>query len=378
MARRLKVAVVGLQFGAEFVPIYKDHPLVSAVVVADLDRDRREDVSARFGVEVSYGSLEETLADDDVDAVHIVTGFTSHAADAIAAFEAGKHVACTVPMGLSLEELSAVLEAEQRSRKSYMMMETAVFTREFLWAAEVARKGELGTVSYGRGTHFQDMTGWPPYWLGLPPMHYATHAVSPLLALLGAKASGVRAVGGGVLDEANRGPYGQSFPVECAHVTVDGSAAVIEVARSLYQVARQYTESFAIYGDRKGIEWPQLDTSPPEMVLYELGPAIGGRGKPLTVNRVVVPDRTDLLPEPLRRYTTKFVYGEESGHRSFVQGGGHGGSHPHLVHEFVSSVTEGRKPAVDGATAANWSAVGIAAHESVLLGGAHVAVPGFV
>jgi predicted dehydrogenase len=371
----LAVAVVGLQFGTEFVPIYRDHPSVRRAAVADLDQDLCRRACARYGLERSYASLEEALADDDLDAVHIVTGLDAHAGHVVAALAAGKHVACTVPMALSFADLQSVVEAQLRSGKSYMMMETAVFTRQFLWAAELVGTGALGEISYARGTHFQDMTAWPGYWLGLPPMHYATHAVAPVLALLKARAAGVRAIGGGVLAEGNRGPYGPSYPLESALVTLEGSPAVVEVTRSLYQVARPGTESFSIYGDRKGMEWPQVETGRDEMLLFEMGASTGGRGRPVSTTRVPVPDRADLLPEPLRRYTTEFVEG--TGPRSFVQGGGHGGSHPHLVHEFVSSATDGRVPAVGPVTAANWTAVGIAAHESALRGGAYVEVPDF-
>lgn len=169
-----------------------------------------------------------------------------------------------------------------------------------------------------------------------------------------------------------------------------GQDAVVEITRSLFQLARSYTESFSVYGDRQGIEWPQLEAEGPVLFTLgepEAGPGAGqhdagqhGRGRPITATRVEVPDRADLLPEPIRKYTRQFVYGPDrggAGHRSFVQGGGHGGSHPHLVHEFVSSVLAGRPPSVDDVTAANWTATGIAAHESALRGGDRVPVPAF-
>lgn len=377
MSARVAVAVVGLEFGAEFVPIYRDHPSVRRVAVADLNQDLSTRARSRFNLDRSYADLEEALADEDLDAVHLVTGLDTHAEYVVASLEAGKHVACTVPMGLSFADLYAVLEAQRRCGRSYMMMETAVYTRQFLWAQGLVRQGALGEICYARGTHFQDMTDWPAYWRGLPPMHYATHAVAPVLALLGAQAAGVRAMGGGVLDEDNRGAYGPSFPLESALVALEGSSAVVELTRSLCQLARPYTESFSIYGDRKGIEWPQVEEVPDEMLLFEMASTGGARGRTVDAGRVRVPDRADLLPEPVRRYTTKFVYGEEDGHRSFLQGGGHSGAHPHLVHEFVSSLAEGRPPAIGAVMAANWTAVGIAAHQSALRGGAYVEVPDF-
>jgi hypothetical protein len=66
---------------------------------------------------------------------------------------------------------------------------------------------------------------------------------------------------------------------------------------------------------------------------------------------------------------------QDADHLSFLQGGGHGGSHPHLVHAFLSAV-RGERPAFpDAVTSANWTMVGLCAHESALKGGVQVKIP---
>ena len=99
-----------------------------------------------------------------------------------------------------------------------------------------------------------------------------------------------------------------------------------------------------------------------------------GGGDKAAARVKVPPDRADLLPPEIGKYTRRFVYSDKDRHLSFEQGGGHHGSHPHLVHEFVRSILEGRKPAIDAVTAANWTAAGICAHESALRGGAEVEI----
>jgi hypothetical protein len=64
-------------------------------------------------------------------------------------------------------------------------------------------------------------------------------------------------------------------------------------------------------------------------------------------------------------------------HLSFTQGAGHGGSHPHLVHEFISSLTHDRKPFPDVRQSANITCVGILAHESAMQGGRILPMPDF-
>ena len=62
-------------------------------------------------------------------------------------------------------------------------------------------------------------------------------------------------------------------------------------------------------------------------------------------------------------------------HLSFTQGAGHGGSHPHLAHEFVDALVEDRDPFPNAKQSANWTCVGLCAHESALKGGEIVKLP---
>jgi hypothetical protein len=133
----------------------------------------------------------------------------------------------------------------------------------------------------------------------------------------------------------------------------------------LFETARQYIESFDVYGDKVAFEWTQIEDEQPVIHVGE------------TPERVTVPDYAALLPEPIRQFTTKGVYDEENAHLSFTQGGGHGGSHPHLVHEFVSSILEGRPSFPDVYQSMNWTCAGICAHESAMRNGDKVALPDF-
>jgi hypothetical protein len=55
--------------------------------------------------------------------------------------------------------------------------------------------------------------------------------------------------------------------------------------------------------------------------------------------------------------------------------GGHGGSHPYLVHEFVSAVAANRLPAINAWEAVRYMAAGVMAHQSALRDGELLAVP---
>jgi predicted dehydrogenase len=333
-------------------------------------------VATDFEIARRHADLAEVLAAADYDAVHLVTPIPLHARQALAALDAGKHCACTVPAATTLEDLSALVAAQRRSGRSYMMMETAVYTRHFLQVQEALARGELGRLQFLRGAHHQSMEGWPEYWMGLPPMHYATHAVAPLLALAGTRAAMVHCLGSGWMRDELQARYGNPFPVETAIMRLDGTGLAAEVTRSLFHTARQYTESFSVYGERMSFEWQQVESEQP--VTFRAGPMQEGRrGETCQAERIEPPDRADLLPQAIARYTRRHAYDPTRPHRALFQGGGHGGSHPHLVHEFVRSIVEGRRPAIDAVRAADWTAAGICAHESALRGGAGVQVPRF-
>jgi len=244
-----------------------------------------------------------------------------------------------------------------------------------LLAKELAGRADFGAIQFLRGAHYQDMENWPSYWMGLPPMYYATHAISPLLCLAQARAKRVHCLGSGEMREELHRPYGNPFPAETAIFELEGTSAALEVTRTLFHTAHAYTERFSVYGNKRSFEWQQIEDEQP--VLHTMDALQPGRGRPIAVERVAVPDRADLLPAEIARFTSCGVYSAAEPHRSFIQGGGHGGSHPHLVHEFIRAIVDERRPAVDAATAANWTAPGICAHQSAMAGGAGVDVPLF-
>jgi hypothetical protein len=102
------------------------------------------------------------------------------------------------------------------------------------------------------------------------------------------------------------------------------------------------------------------------------------QGNDVSSERVSPRDHRDLLPEPIRHFTELHIVPDpQNPHQSLRQGGGHHGSHPHLVHEFVRSIVEERDPWIDAVTAANWTAAGICAHESAMRAGAEITIPSF-
>ena len=309
------------------------------------------------------------MQDPEIDAVHINTPITNNAEATKQAMRAGKHVACTVPMATSVEDCEAIVKLSAESGMKYMMMETVVYAREFLYMKELYDRGELGKLQFLKASHQQDMDGWPGYWPGLPPMHYATHCVGPVLGL------GRHDAVDQLFPERNdsRGDARMLWLSLCRRdhpLKFRNSDLSAQVYRSLFDVARQYRESFEVYGSKKGVEWPLIEGEP--LVVHT-----AKKPEPEIPEKVECPDFAKLLPEEIAPFTTGGVYSNEDGeeHLSFTQGAGHGGSHPHLVHQFVELLRGQGEGYPNAVQSANITLTGILAHESALKGGELVRLP---
>jgi predicted dehydrogenase len=365
--KKVNVAIIGLGFGAEFIPIYQKHPGASMYAICQRNAERLDKIGDAFGIEKRYTRYDDVLADPAVDFVHINSPIPDHAWMSIAALKAGKHVMCTVPMATTIEECREIVELAKQTGLKYMMAETVVYSREFLFLKEMYRSGELGKIQYLAASHPQDMDGWPEYWQRMIPMHYATHVVSPCLGLLDSRAEYVSCFGSGTVRDDIRQKSGNPFAVESCHIKVKDSDVVAHIWRFLYDTARQYRESFDVYGTKKSFEWTLVEHQP--HVLHTAKKPEAEIPSPVTV-----PDYAHLLPEPIRPFTQTI---QDAKHLSFIQGAGHGGSHPHLVNEFVSALAAGRDPWPNAVQSANWTCVGICAHQSAMQGGQIVKLPEF-
>ena len=366
-----KVAIIGLGFGAEFIPIYQRHPNAEIVAICQRNEENLNKVADEYGIAKRFTDYEQLFS-----RIRRSMPYTSTPRSLITPRQPcrpcgqASTLACTVPMATSVEDCEAIVKLSAESGMKYMMMETVVYAREFLYMKELYDKGELGKLQFLKASHQQDMDGWPGYWPGLPPMHYATHCVGPVLGLGRHDAEYVSCFPSGTIREEMHECYGSPFAVETTHLKFRNSDLSAQVYRSLFDVARQYRESFEVYGSKKGVEWPLIEGEP--LVVHT-----AKKPEPEIPEKVECPDFAKLLPEEIAPFTTGGVYSNEDGeeHLSFTQGAGHGGSHPHLVHQFVELLRGQGEGYPNAVQSANITLTGILAHESALKGGELVRLP---
>jgi len=123
--------------------------------------ERSLDAARRLGLDHGYGSLDELLADPDLDIVHVCTPNTTHAHLARAVLEAGKHVICEKPLATDARDAAELAElAAARG-----LVAAVPFVYRFHPMAREARdlvaRGGTGRVVSVHGAYLQD-------WLATP------------------------------------------------------------------------------------------------------------------------------------------------------------------------------------------------------------------
>jgi len=92
-----------------------ESPDVEVVAVGSRDLGRAQEFAQRYGISRAYGSYDELLADDGVEAVYIPLPNTMHCEWSIKAVEAGKHVLCEKPMSRHAADVDAAFDAAERA-----------------------------------------------------------------------------------------------------------------------------------------------------------------------------------------------------------------------------------------------------------------------
>ncbi|HEV7657974.1 MAG TPA: Gfo/Idh/MocA family oxidoreductase [Mycobacteriales bacterium] len=123
-----------------------------AVAVGSRDLARAEAAAQEFGVDRAYGSYEELLADDTVEAVYVGTPNSVHAPWAIAAAAAGKHVLCEKPLGVSPAEAESMFTAAREHGVRLMEAFMYRFHPRTLRLAELVAAGDIGTPTLVRAS----------------------------------------------------------------------------------------------------------------------------------------------------------------------------------------------------------------------------------
>lgn len=144
----VRVGLLGCGRIAQFfhLSILAGQPGVELTALAEFDPKLREQAQAKAPSAKAYDDYRALLADPNVDAVVICLPTGMHAQAAIDAFAAGKHVYLEKPVGITMDEAAAVLEAQRGSGKTGMIGFNYRFHPRHLELKKRIQAGEIGNV----------------------------------------------------------------------------------------------------------------------------------------------------------------------------------------------------------------------------------------
>jgi len=422
----ISLGLVGLgAFGTQFAKLFTAHPSVDRIALCDCEAEKVDKflhdpfMADKVSEKDCYVTLDE-ICRADLDALVIITQQWLHAPQCIQAMEAGKHVYSAVPLICVpddeeiLEWCGKLIETVKRTGKQYMLGETTIYRPQTMFCRRKAAEGAFGEYVYAEGEYIHDVDGGINGWSNLRevrkhrrtgvvgsqyaalmgkyhkrgvkgnPMAYPTHSVSGPIHVMQTRAVKVSAYG---TPNTNNDPFfaNDDFSnVTAFFKLANGASLRIAEHREIGATSfdRDESEIFRIFGKTGSFSRDVWQTNQ-RTVAGTAKPIMEDLPNPATpqwpwagFKRMTPAEMRDPLPPEVQQ-AFKPVCNPNANPRDDFQPTGHGGSHPYLVHEFVSSVLENREPAIPIAEAAHYMAMGVAAHRSAQRDGEIVNVPTF-
>lgn len=145
--KRIRAGVIGLgRFGELHCEALAAIPEVELHSLCTRNTERLAGFGARFGVSRLYADYRQMLEDPELDAVSIVTMWRDHAAPAIAAMQAGKHVFVEKPMASTEADCAAMIRARDESGRFCMVGQICRFNPRYQAAKREIDAGVAGDI----------------------------------------------------------------------------------------------------------------------------------------------------------------------------------------------------------------------------------------
>ena len=199
----VRVGVIGLGMrGASAVDRLIKVPGAKVVAICDIEMPRVEKSLQYFDKAglpraAAYGGKEDSWKElverPDLDLIYIVTDWKNHTPMALYAMEQGKHAAIEVPAAMNLDEIWALINTSERTRRHCMMLENCVYDFFEMNTLNMAQQGLFGEVLHVEGSYIHNLEEfWPYYWnnwrMDYNREHrgdvYPTHGTGPACQLL--------------------------------------------------------------------------------------------------------------------------------------------------------------------------------------------------
>ena len=346
----LQVGIAGLRRGLGHLRVFQNHPEAEVVALCDLDAPRVEEVAGEHGVEGQYAEFHQFLQHPGLEAVVIATPLPLHAEQCVAALEAEKHVLCEVPAIATLAEAEAVVRAARQSRAKYMFAENCCYWAFVQSWQAMVEQGRIGKPIYAEAEYvhdcrslFRNPDGTATWRAFMPPIHYCTHSLGPILEITGQRVVSATGLHTGSNVDTEFG----TIDMEVGLFRTDAGMPVKILCGFSVERSPAF-HTFQVYGTQGCLEKPRLEDKT-LACFADIPEMLGMAELPLTTRHKRAP--------------------------AHAAAGGHGTAEFAMINAFVSALAEDAPMPIDVYRGMDMTLPGICAHLSAEQGGAVVDVP---
>ncbi len=346
----LTVGIIGARRGLSLAAAFALQPDCRIAGVCDTDADRVAAFVQRYPDAGGYGSLDGFLARPP-DIVVVASPVPLHRDHTVAALQAGSHVLQEVYLSDTLDKCRDIVRAVQaHPRQKFMLAENCCYWGHVMSWQRLFSEGRIGRLMYAEAEYVHDVrslwtdaAGKPTWRAAMPPVHYCSHSLGPLLLITGDRC--VSAAGMAV------GPY---LSGETDHLDMEAvllrteSGAVIKLLTAFGVVREPAFHYYSIYGTEGCLE-----TARPPAALATHAYMAGVKH---LHGMMTLPLDYDVPGAP-------------------TAAGGHGTAEYLMVRAFVDSILQDTPPPIGIAQALDMCVPGLIAHESALAGGTAMDIP---
>lgn len=186
MSGLLGVAVIGPGWcGSQQIAAFRTTGQAEIRAIVGPTAERARGSALRHGVGLNgvevYGfdQFDQVLARPDIDVIVISTPNDQHAEQAVAAAQAGKHLLLEKPMGMSTDEVAAIVDAVEQAGVRSLVSHELRFDPYLQYVKWLASSGRLGAVQYVRVQYLSQLSSWYPGWTWVRTVrHGGSHLIA--------------------------------------------------------------------------------------------------------------------------------------------------------------------------------------------------------
>lgn len=358
----LKVGIVGVgrsgdggsRRGRGHIRVFQANKYTEVTAICDKSEAALEETGTEFSIaDKDWYTDYEKFLEQDVNIVVLSTPVPVHVEQAIAALESGKHVLSEVPAAYSLEECEKLVKTVQQTGKKYMLAENFRFAAFIESWKKLIEVGRIGKIIYAEAEYVHDCRalmrddkGNKTWRASLPPIHYCTHSLGPLLYLMEDRCVSVTGLHSG----CNVAPELGAIDMEVGIFKLT-SGAVVKILCGFSIVREPAFLYFSVYGTKGCLE-NSREGAARTLAYFEDTPNLHGMiHLPLDTVHTHVPLEARL--------------------------GGHGTSEYFMVQGFIDCILNDTQPPINIYDAMDYTVPGICAHISAQSNGKLIEIPSY-